>query len=95
MLRVGISLPFGLGVLLARVTFPGREAVMGDGRGAASAESSADQPFTGSLVAALQIWESLAQVQGQQSLALVCWRWATLVLCLELEHLGEGEVAFS
>lgn len=31
MLRVGISLPFGLGVLLPRVTSPGREAVMGEG----------------------------------------------------------------
>lgn len=28
MLRVGICVPFGLGVLLGRVTFPGREAVM-------------------------------------------------------------------
>lgn len=31
MLGVGISLPFGLGVLLPRVTSPGREAVLGEG----------------------------------------------------------------
>lgn len=29
MLRVGISLPFGLGVLLPRVTSPGRATAMG------------------------------------------------------------------
>lgn len=79
--------------VVAQGDFPRKGS--GDGRGAASAESSADRPFTGSLGATLQIWESLAQVHGQQSLALVCWRWGTLVLCLELEHVEESEVAFS
>lgn len=39
-------------VVAQLVTSPGREAVMGEGL---FGESSADQPFTGSLVAALQI----------------------------------------
>lgn len=41
------------------------------------------------------MWESLVQVREQQRLSLVRWRRETLVLCLELEHVEESEVALS